>query len=198
MIIIRFILQRFGYKANNISFFNTALTHKSFLSDPNSEFSNERLEFLGDSILNCIVAEILFEKFNDLDEGDLSRVRANLVKQQALYEIAQSLSLSDYLRLGEGELKSGGFRRPSILADTLEAIIAAIFIEAGFEWREPGCSMCLAMNADRLNPGERCASTSNRNFEGRQGQGGRTHLVSPSMAAAASVHGHFVDIRTLN
>ena len=73
-----------------------------------------------------------------------------------------------------------------------------IFIEAGFEWREPGCSMCLAMNADTLNPGERCASTSNRNFEGRQGQGGRTHLVSPSMAAAAGIHGHFVDIRSLN
>ena len=73
-----------------------------------------------------------------------------------------------------------------------------IFIEAGFEWREPGCSMCLAMNADRLNPGERCASTSNRNFEGRQGQGGRTHLVSPSMAAAAGIHGHFVDIRSFN
>jgi len=73
-----------------------------------------------------------------------------------------------------------------------------IFIEAGFEWREPGCSMCLAMNADRLNPGERCASTSNRNFEGRQGQGGRTHLVSPSMAAAAGIYGHFVDIRSLN
>ena len=73
-----------------------------------------------------------------------------------------------------------------------------IFIEAGFEWREPGCSMCLAMNADRLNPGERCASTSNRNFEGRQGKGGRTHLVSPSMAAAAGIHGHFVDIRSLN
>lgn len=73
-----------------------------------------------------------------------------------------------------------------------------IFIEAGFEWREPGCSMCLAMNADRLEPGERCASTSNRNFEGRQGQGGRTHLVSPEMAAAAAVAGHFVDIRTFN
>ena len=73
-----------------------------------------------------------------------------------------------------------------------------IFIEAGFEWRGPGCSMCLAMNADRLNPGERCASTSSRNFEGRQGQGGRTHLVSPSMAAAAGIHGHFVDIRSLN
>ena len=70
-----------------------------------------------------------------------------------------------------------------------------IFIEAGFEWREPGCSMCLAMNADRLEPGERCASTSNRNFEGRQGQGGRTHLVSPAMAAAAGIAGHFVDVR---
>jgi len=71
-----------------------------------------------------------------------------------------------------------------------------LFIEAGFEWREPGCSMCLAMNADRLEPGERCASTSNRNFEGRQGQGGRTHLVSPAMAAAAAIAGHFVDIRS--
>jgi 3-isopropylmalate/(R)-2-methylmalate dehydratase large subunit len=70
-----------------------------------------------------------------------------------------------------------------------------IFTDAGFEWREPGCSMCLAMNADRLEPGERCASTSNRNFEGRQGQGGRTHLVSPAMAAAAAIAGHFVDVR---
>jgi 3-isopropylmalate/(R)-2-methylmalate dehydratase large subunit len=72
-----------------------------------------------------------------------------------------------------------------------------VFLGAGFEWREPGCSMCLAMNADRLEPGERCASTSNRNFEGRQGQGGRTHLVSPAMAAAAAVNGHFVDVRDL-
>ena len=71
-----------------------------------------------------------------------------------------------------------------------------VFLEAGFEWREPGCSMCLAMNADRLEPGERCASTSNRNFEGRQGQGGRTHLVSPAMAAAAAIAGHFVDVRS--
>ncbi|HRL37812.1 MAG TPA: aconitase family protein, partial [Ottowia beijingensis] len=73
-----------------------------------------------------------------------------------------------------------------------------IFTAAGFEWREPGCSMCLAMNADRLEPGERCASTSNRNFEGRQGNGGRTHLVSPAMAAAAAVHGHFVDVRVFS
>jgi 3-isopropylmalate/(R)-2-methylmalate dehydratase large subunit len=72
-----------------------------------------------------------------------------------------------------------------------------VFKAAGFEWREPGCSMCLAMNADRLEPQERCASTSNRNFEGRQGAGGRTHLVSPAMAAAAAIEGHFVDIRKI-
>ena len=72
-----------------------------------------------------------------------------------------------------------------------------VFTDAGFEWREPGCSMCLAMNADRLEPGERCASTSNRNFEGRQGAGGRTHLVSPAMAAAAAIEGHFVDVSRL-
>ena len=119
--------ERLGYRFQKNELLMQALTHRS-----HGKKNNERLEFLGDSILNCIVAENLFEKFNHLDEGDLSRVRANLVKQQALYEIAQSLSLSDYLRLGEGELKSGGFRRPSILADTLEALIAAIFIESGF------------------------------------------------------------------
>ena len=70
-----------------------------------------------------------------------------------------------------------------------------IFVEAGFDWREPGCSMCLAMNSDRLSPGERCASTSNRNFEGRQGRGGRTHLMSPAMAAAAAIEGRITDIR---
>ena len=73
-----------------------------------------------------------------------------------------------------------------------------VFIAAGFEWRNAGCSMCLAMNPDVLQPGERCASTSNRNFEGRQGQGGRTHLVSPAMAAAAAITGHLVDVRTLD
>ena len=105
-----------------------ALTHRS-----HSSLHNERLEFLGDSILNCVVASILFQRFPDIDEGDLSRLRANLVKQQALFEIAQNLGLSQFLRLGEGELKSGGFRRPSILADTLEALLGAIFLDAGFD-----------------------------------------------------------------
>jgi len=73
-----------------------------------------------------------------------------------------------------------------------------VFTDAGFDWREAGCSMCLAMNPDKLSPGERCASTSNRNFEGRQGKGGRTHLVSPAMAAAAAIEGHFVDVREWN
>ena len=84
-----------------------------------------------------------------------------------------------------------------VKAQAEEEGLDQVFRSAGFEWREPGCSMCLAMNADRLEPGERCASTSNRNFEGRQGQGGRTHLVSPAMAAAAAIAGHFVDVRDM-
>ncbi len=94
--------------------------------------NNERLEFLGDSVLNCVVSQLLFERFGKIDEGDLSRLRANLVKQQSLYEIAQRLELSGSLLLGDGELKSGGFRRPSIFGDTLEAVIGAIFLDGGF------------------------------------------------------------------
>ena len=89
--------ERLGYTFNKPELLTQALTHRS-----HSKKNNERLEFLGDSVLNCVVAEMLYERYSDLDEGDLSRVRANLVKQQALYEIAQSLALSDYLRLGEG------------------------------------------------------------------------------------------------
>ncbi len=85
-----------------------------------------------------------------------------------------------------------------VKAQAEEEGLDKILVEAGFEWREPGCSMCLGMNEDQLSPGERCASTSNRNFEGRQGAGGRTHLVSPAMAAAAAIAGHFVDVRTFN
>ncbi|MEO8408260.1 MAG: ribonuclease III domain-containing protein, partial [Oxalobacteraceae bacterium] len=119
---------RVGYTFKNTALLEQALTHRS-----HSSLHNERIEFLGDSILNCAVAALLYQRYADIDEGDLSRVRANLVKQQALFEIAQSLGLSHFLRLGEGELKSGGFRRPSILADTLEALFGAIYLDAGFD-----------------------------------------------------------------
>lgn len=118
---------RLGHQFVNAAFLQQALTHRS-----HSSLHNERLEFLGDSILNCVVASLLFDRYAKIDEGDLSRLRANLVKQQSLYEIAQRLELSQFLRLGEGELKSGGFRRPSILGDTLEALFGAIFLDAGF------------------------------------------------------------------
>jgi ribonuclease-3 len=118
---------RLSYTFKDVALLQQALTHRS-----HGSFHNERLEFLGDSVLNCVVASLLFERYTKIDEGDLSRVRANLVKQQTLYEIAQRLELSQFLRLGEGELKSGGFRRPSILADTLEALFGAIFLDGGF------------------------------------------------------------------
>ncbi len=105
-----------------------ALTHRSFSSS-----HNERIEFLGDSVLNLAVAGLLYERLGDLPEGDLSRARANLVKQETLHQVAVSLGLSSLLRLGEGEAKSGGQKRPSILADALEAVIGAIYLDAGYE-----------------------------------------------------------------
>ena len=105
-----------------------ALTHRSFSSD-----HNERIEFLGDSVLNLAVAGLLFERLGELPEGDLSRARANLVKQETLHKVAVLLGLPDLLRLGEGEAKSGGQKRPSILADALEAVIGAVFLDAGFD-----------------------------------------------------------------
>lgn len=117
-----------GYVFQSRELLKQALTHRSF-----STSHNERLEFLGDSILNCIIAQALYERFLDVREGDLSRLRANLVRQETLAEIAQGLGLGEQLRLGEGELKSGGFRRPSILADGLEALFGAVFLDGGFD-----------------------------------------------------------------
>ena len=105
-----------------------AVTHRRFSSD-----HNERLEFLGDSVLNLAVSSLLYERLARLPEGDLSRVRANLVRQETLHQIALRLRLPEVLRLGEGELKSGGLRRPSILADALEALIGAVYLDAGYE-----------------------------------------------------------------
>ncbi|WP_298923648.1 ribonuclease III [uncultured Ramlibacter sp.] len=104
-----------------------ALTHRSFSAD-----HNERLEFLGDSVLNLAVAALLYDRLKALPEGDLSRVRANLVKQDTLHQLAAGLGLSDVLRLGEGEARSGGSKRPSILADALEAVIGAVHLDAGY------------------------------------------------------------------
>ncbi len=120
--------ERLQYKFHSGELLQQAVTHRS-----HGVVHNERLEFLGDSVLNCVVAQLLFLKYARLDEGDLSRLRANLVKQQSLSEIAERLGLSDFLRLGEGEMKSGGFRRPSILADTMEAVFGAVFVDGGFD-----------------------------------------------------------------
>jgi ribonuclease-3 len=119
--------QRVGYDFSRPELLAQALTHRSY-GTPH----NERLEFLGDGILNCVVAAELFERFRDLPEGDLSRLRARLVRQESLHQLAQDLGLGEWLRLGEGELKSGGSARPSILADALEALVGAIFVDGGF------------------------------------------------------------------
>jgi ribonuclease-3 len=119
---------KLGYKFKDQALLPQALTHRSH-GTPN----NERLEFLGDSVLNCVIARLLFERFGALAEGDLSRVRANLVNQQSLYEVATELELGQHVMLGQGEMRSGGSGRPSILADALEAIFGAIFQDAGFE-----------------------------------------------------------------
>lgn len=120
--------ERLGHTFVQPALLEQAVTHRS-----HGSHHNERLEFLGDAVLNCAVAHLLYSKYGRLDEGDLSRLRANLVKQPSLADIAENLVLSDFLRLGEGEMKSGGFRRPSILADTMEALIGAIFVDSGFD-----------------------------------------------------------------
>lgn len=117
-----------AYEFHDRALLQTALTHRS-CSAPH----NERLEFLGDAILNAIIARCLFERFPSLPEGDLSRLRAHLVRQDRLHQHALALSLGDYLRLGEGEQRSGGHQRPSILADAVEALFGALWLDAGFD-----------------------------------------------------------------
>jgi ribonuclease-3 len=118
---------RLNYTFTRTELLQHALTHRSYSAD-----HNERLEFLGDSVLNLAVAHMLFEALGELPEGDLSRMRARLVRQDSLHGLALTLGLPELLRLGEGELRSGGQRRPSILADALEAVIGAVFLDGGF------------------------------------------------------------------
>lgn len=119
--------QRLQHVFSNANLLGRALTHRSFGAD-----HNERLEFLGDSVLNLAVSDLLYQRLRELPEGDLSRVRANLVKQDTLHILAVDLGLPGCIRLGEGEMRSGGKKRPSILADALEAVIGAVYVDAGF------------------------------------------------------------------
>lgn len=127
----------------------TAVTHRSF-----GNHNNERLEFIGDGVLNCVIAVALFRRYPDLAEGELSRLRATLVCQDALHRLAVTLILGSYLRLGEGELKSGGKQRPSILADTLEALIGAVYLDGGFEAAQAVIARLYVPLFEELTPGQ--------------------------------------------
>ena len=120
--------KRLQHEFANPKLLSQALTHRSFSAD-----HNERLEFLGDSVLSLAVSELLYTRLSALPEGDLSRVRANLVKQDTLHQLSVELGLADVILLGEGEMRSGGQKRPSILADALEAVIGAVYLDGGFE-----------------------------------------------------------------
>ena len=135
------------YEFKNKALLELALTHRSFKGK-----NNERLEFLGDSILNFVVAELLFKKFPQSVEGDLSRLRSELVKASTLSEIGTEINVGDFLKLGDGELKSSGWRRPSILADTVEAIIGAIFIDSGMNSAQSIIKKWLDNRIEKIDP----------------------------------------------
>ena len=137
------------YKFKDDNLLMLAMTHRS-----HSGKNNERLEFLGDSILNFVVADLLFKKFNDLDEGDLSRLRSQLVKEEPLSKLGNGLKIGDFLNLGVGELKSSGWRRPSILADAFEALIGAIFIDGGMKSAYKFIEDSYADLIEKINPKE--------------------------------------------
>jgi ribonuclease-3 len=138
--------RRLQHEFSDPSLLSRAVTHRSFSAD-----HNERLEFLGDSVLNLAVADLLYERLQALPEGDLSRIRANLVKQDTLHALAVELRLPEVLRLGEGEVRSGGHKRPSILADALEALLGAVYLDAGFA--AAGALVRRLFQSVEINPG---------------------------------------------
>lgn len=160
------LLGKLGYKFNNSHLFDLALTHRSYGGE-----NNERLEFLGDSLLNTIIATELFHRFPSQKEGQLSRLRAALVKGETLAEMAREFQIGDCLRLGEGELKSGGYRRASLLADAVEAIIAAIFLDSDFAT----CRQCVlswfASRLEAVNPDKSAKDPKSELQELLQGKG---------------------------
>ena len=180
------IEQALGYTFRTPALLQTALTHRSH-SSPH----NERLEFLGDSVLNATIARCLYDRFPELPEGDLSRLRANLVCQDSLYRLANQLSLGSYLRFGDGELKSGGNKRPSILADALEAVFGAIWLDAGYEAVSAVISRLYDDNLKKIAPGQAIKDAKTRLQEWLQGR----HFSLPSytlMAIEGQAHAqHF-------
>lgn len=136
-----------GYRFERKELLLQALTHKSY-----GPAHNERLEFLGDALLNCCIAAALFRRFPALREGDLSRLRANLVRQESLHALADGMGLGGHLLLGEGELKSGGFRRPSILGDALEAVFGAVYLDGGFAAAESVIGRVFQQPLAQINP----------------------------------------------
>ena len=169
--------QVLGHVFKTPALLQTALTHRSH-SSPH----NERLEFLGDSVLNATIARCLFDLFPDLPEGDLSRLRANLVRQDSLHRLARQLSLGNFLRLGEGELKSGGCKRPSILADALEALFGAVWLDAGCEAAGAVISRLYADMLTEITPGQPIKDAKTRLQEWLQGR----HLPLPRYSLSAT------------
>lgn len=141
------IIETFDYSFKDQSLAENALTHRSFSSN-----NNERLEFLGDSALDLVISELLFEKYSDESEGNLSRMRASIVNKESLSELAREINLDQYLILGQGEIKSGGGDRSSILSNALEAIIGAIFIEGGYSSLKTSVLSIFSSKLESLNP----------------------------------------------
>lgn len=173
--------RKLGHQFSDPSLLRTALTHRSY-GTPN----NERLEFLGDGILDFVIADLLYQRFQELPEGDLSRLRANLVKQDTLHRLALTVEVGQYLRLGEGELKSGGAQRPSILADALEAVFGAIYLDAGFAAAQQAIAALYRPLVDELKPGHSQKDAKTRLQEWLQGRKKslpRYQLIATSGAA---------------
>jgi ribonuclease-3 len=138
---------RLGYEFRNPDLLRAALTHRSYGAS-----HNERLEFVGDAVLNCVVGAVLYDRFASVAEGDLSRARAGLVNQETLARVARGIALGDEIRLGEGEQKSGGSNRPSILADALEAVFGAVFVDGGFDAARAVIEKCYGDVLARADP----------------------------------------------
>jgi ribonuclease III len=162
----RWMLEKLSYAPRDLSLFIAALTHRSVAAA-----NNERLEFLGDAVLNLLIAEQLYRAFPDATEGDLSRLRSRLVSSEPLAEVAASLELGDALHLGSGELKSGGFRRKSILADALEAVCGAIFLDGGLDAARLAVKALFASRIDALPPPATLKDSKTRLQEYLQSQG---------------------------